>query len=65
MGKTVKVEIIDEKRNKNLIPVVVNVGYGDSLLVYGLSYRDGDLKSIVTLHHGTKNLVQQIQKFNS
>ncbi|HFU6610918.1 M60 family metallopeptidase [Bacillus cereus group sp. TH43LC] len=52
--KTVKVEIIDEKGNKNLIPVVVNVGYGDSLLVYGLSYRDGDLKSIVTLHHGTK-----------
>ncbi|WP_415803247.1 putative mucin/carbohydrate-binding domain-containing protein, partial [Bacillus albus] len=52
--KTVKVEIIDEKGNKNLIPVVVNIGYGDSLLVYGLGYRDGDLKSIVTLHHDTK-----------
>ncbi len=52
--KTVKVEIIDEKGNKNFIPVVANVGYGDSLLVYGLSYRDGDLKSIVTLHHDTK-----------
>ncbi|MEI5912611.1 putative mucin/carbohydrate-binding domain-containing protein [Bacillus cereus group sp. Bce005] len=52
--KTVKVEIIDEKGNKNLIPVLVNIGYGDSLLVYGLGYRDGDLKSIVTLHHDTK-----------
>jgi hypothetical protein len=52
--KTVKVEIIDEKGNKNLIPVVANVVYGDSLLVYGLGYRDGDLKSIVTLHHDTK-----------
>ncbi|MGG5782057.1 putative mucin/carbohydrate-binding domain-containing protein [Bacillus albus] len=52
--KTVKVEIIDEKGNKNLIPVTVNIGYGDSLLVYGLGYRDGDLKSIVTLHHDTK-----------
>ncbi|KAB7679648.1 putative mucin/carbohydrate-binding domain-containing protein [Bacillus sp. B1-WWTP-T-0.5-Post-4] len=53
--KTVKVEIIDEKGNRNLIPVVVNVGYGDSLLVYGLNYtREGDLKSTVTLHHGTK-----------
>ncbi|MCC2378234.1 M60 family metallopeptidase [Bacillus wiedmannii] len=52
--KTVKVEIIDEKGNKNLIPVVANVGYGDSLLVYGLGYRDGDLKSTVTLHHDTK-----------
>ncbi|MED0875292.1 putative mucin/carbohydrate-binding domain-containing protein [Bacillus mobilis] len=51
---TVKVEIIDEKGNKNLIPVVANVVYGDSLLVYGLGYRDGDLKSIVTLHHDTK-----------
>ncbi|WJE70537.1 putative mucin/carbohydrate-binding domain-containing protein [Bacillus albus] len=52
--KTVKVEIIDEKGNKNLITVLVNIGYGDSLLVYGLGYRDGDLKSIVTLHHDTK-----------
>ena len=53
--KTVKVEIVDGKGNKNFIPVVVNVGYGDSLLVYGLNYtREGDLKSTVTLHHGTK-----------
>ncbi|HDR8052207.1 putative mucin/carbohydrate-binding domain-containing protein [Bacillus cereus] len=53
--KTVKVEIVDRKGNKNFIPVVVNVGYGDSLLVYGLNYtREGDLKSTVTLHHGTK-----------
>ena len=53
--KTVKVEIVDEKGNKNFIPVVVNVGYGDSLLVYGLNYTgEGDLKSTVTLHHGTK-----------
>ena len=53
--KTVKVEIVDGKGNKNFIPVVVNVGYGDSLLVYGLNYTwGGDLKSTVTLHHGTK-----------
>ncbi|TXR62801.1 wall-associated protein [Bacillus sp. AY18-3] len=53
--KTVKVEIVDRKGNKNFIPVVVNVGYGDSLLVYGLNYTgEGDLKSTVTLHHGTK-----------
>ncbi|MFD3214577.1 putative mucin/carbohydrate-binding domain-containing protein [Bacillus sp. BR_7a] len=53
--KTVKVEIVDRKGNKNFIPVVVNVGYGDSLLVYGLNYTwGGDLKSTVTLHHGTK-----------
>ncbi|MCU4714461.1 MULTISPECIES: putative mucin/carbohydrate-binding domain-containing protein [Bacillus] len=53
--KTVKVEIVDGKGNKNFIPVVVNVGYGDSLLVYGLKYTgEGDLKSTVTLHHGTK-----------
>nr|WP_255261297.1 M60 family metallopeptidase [Bacillus wiedmannii] len=55
--KTVKVEIIDRKGNKNFIPVVVNVGYGDSLLVYGLNYTgEGDLKSTVTLHHDTKKL---------
>ncbi|HHK5540266.1 wall-associated protein [Bacillus cereus] len=53
--KNVKVEIVDGKGNKNFIPVVVNVGYGDSLLVYGLKYTgEGDLKSTVTLHHGTK-----------
>ncbi|MRC28379.1 wall-associated protein [Bacillus thuringiensis] len=53
--KTVKVEIVDGKGNKNFIPVVVNVGYRDSLLVYGLNYTgEGDLKSTVTLHHGTK-----------
>nr|WP_141505356.1 putative mucin/carbohydrate-binding domain-containing protein [Bacillus thuringiensis] len=53
--KTVKVEIVDGKGNKNFIPVVVHVGYGDSLLVYGLKYTgEGDLKSTVTLHHGTK-----------
>ena len=53
--KTVKVEIVDGKGNKNFIPVVVNIGYGDSLLVYGLNYTGGgDLKSTVTLHHGTK-----------
>ncbi|KAB2365182.1 wall-associated protein [Bacillus thuringiensis] len=53
--KTLKVEIVDGKGNKNFIPVVVNVGYGDSLLVYGLKYTgEGDLKSTVTLHHGTK-----------
>ncbi|HDR4483811.1 TPA: wall-associated protein [Bacillus cereus] len=53
--KTVKVEIVDQRGNKNLIPVVVNIGYGDSLLVHGLRYSgSGDLKSIVTLHHNTK-----------
>ncbi|MGN4445767.1 putative mucin/carbohydrate-binding domain-containing protein [Bacillus cereus group sp. MYBK79-1] len=53
--KTVKVEIVDGKGNKNFIPVAVNVGYGDSLLVYGLNYTgEGDLKSTVTLHHGAK-----------
>lgn len=40
--KTVKVEIVDGKGNKNFIPVVVNVGYGDSLLVYGLNYTWGE-----------------------
>ncbi|UYX51801.1 M60 family metallopeptidase [Bacillus thuringiensis] len=51
--KTVKVEIIDEKGNKNLIPVVVNVGYGDSLVFKGLNYST-DIKSIVTLQHDQK-----------
>ena len=54
--KTVKVEIVDEKGNKNFIPVVVNVGYGDSLLVYGLGYGTDDMKSIITLHHDTKKM---------
>ncbi|MDA1833393.1 M60 family metallopeptidase [Bacillus cereus group sp. BY142LC] len=54
--KTVKVEIVDRKGNKNFIPVVVNVGYGDSLLVYGLSYGTDDMKSIITLHHDTKKM---------
>lgn len=53
--KTVKVEIIDEKGNKNLIPVVVNVSYGDSLVFKGLNYiDDGDVKLIVTLQHEQK-----------
>ncbi|WP_454015414.1 M60 family metallopeptidase [Bacillus sp. Marseille-Q7846] len=53
--KTVKVEIIDEKGNKNLIPVVANVSYGDSLVFKGLNYiDDGDVKSIVTLQHDQK-----------
>ncbi|MCQ6529959.1 putative mucin/carbohydrate-binding domain-containing protein [Bacillus mycoides] len=51
--KTVKVEIIDEKGNENLIPVVVNVGYGDSLVFKGLNYST-DIKSIVTLQHDQK-----------
>ncbi len=32
------VEIMDEKGNKNFIPVVVNIGYGDSLVFKGLNY---------------------------
>ncbi|MGH1299063.1 putative mucin/carbohydrate-binding domain-containing protein [Bacillus pretiosus] len=53
--KTVKVEIIDEKGNKNLIPVVANVGYGDSLVFKGINYEgDGEIKSIVTLQHNQK-----------
>ncbi|MFE5389593.1 putative mucin/carbohydrate-binding domain-containing protein [Bacillus thuringiensis] len=51
--KTVKVEIIDEKGNKNLIPVVANVSYGDSLVFKGLNY-DTNIKSIVTLRHDQK-----------
>ena len=51
--KTVKVEIIDKKGNKNLIPVVVNVGYGDGVIFQG----DGDtIRSIVTANHNTKKL---------
>ncbi|MDR0170398.1 putative mucin/carbohydrate-binding domain-containing protein [Bacillus paranthracis] len=51
--KTVKVEIMDEKGNKNFIPVVVNIGYGDSLVFKGLNY-DTNIKSIVTLQHDQK-----------
>ena len=36
--------------------VPLAVTYGDSLIVYGLNYTDGDLKSIVTLHHDTKKI---------
>ncbi|ANS51084.1 O-GlcNAcase NagJ [Bacillus thuringiensis] len=51
--KTVKVEIIDEKGNKNLIPVLVNVGYENSIVFQG----DGDaIRSIVTVNHNTKKL---------
>ncbi|EJQ88414.1 hypothetical protein IGW_05093 [Bacillus cereus ISP3191] len=51
--KNVKVEIMDEKGNKNFIPVVVNIGYGDSLVFKGLNY-DTNIKSIVTLQHDQK-----------
>ncbi|WP_263703698.1 putative mucin/carbohydrate-binding domain-containing protein [Bacillus thuringiensis] len=52
----VKVETKDMFGNKQVTEVPLTVTYGDSLLVYGLSYREGDLKSIVTLHHDTKKL---------
>ena len=52
----VKVGTKDRFGNKKVTEVPLIVTYGDSLLVYGLSYRDGDLKSIVTLHHDTKKL---------
>ncbi|WP_242244963.1 putative mucin/carbohydrate-binding domain-containing protein [Bacillus cereus group sp. BfR-BA-01330] len=52
----VKVETKDRFGNKKVTEVPLTVTYGDSLLVYGLSYRDGDLKSIVTLRHDTKKL---------
>ncbi|TCJ81564.1 UNVERIFIED_ORG: carbohydrate-binding protein (putative mucin) [Bacillus cereus] len=52
----VKVETKDRFGNKQVTEVPLTVTYGDSLLVYGLGYRDGDLKSIVTLHHDTKKL---------
>ena len=44
---------MDEKGNKNFIPVVVNIGYGDSLVFKGLNY-DTNIKSIVTLQHDQK-----------
>ncbi|WP_002144978.1 M60 family metallopeptidase [Bacillus cereus] len=51
--KTVKVEIIDKKGNKNLIPVVVNVGYENSIVFQG----DGNaIRSIVTANHNMKKL---------
>ncbi|WP_460266350.1 M60 family metallopeptidase, partial [Bacillus luti] len=53
--KTVKVEIMDEKGNKNFIPVVVNIGYGDSLVFKGINYvDDGEIRSVVTLQHSQK-----------
>ncbi|MEH0979690.1 putative mucin/carbohydrate-binding domain-containing protein [Bacillus mobilis] len=52
----VKVETKDMFGNKQVTEVPLTVTYGDSLLVYGLSYREGDLKSIVTVHHDTKKL---------
>ncbi|PEW80555.1 wall-associated protein [Bacillus cereus] len=52
--QTVKVETKDRFGNKQVTEVPLTVTYGDSLLVYGLGYRDGDLKSIVTLHHDTQ-----------
>ena len=51
--KTVKVEIVDEKGNKNFIPVVVNVGYGNGIVFQG----DGNtIRSIVTANYNTKKL---------
>ncbi|WP_156573350.1 putative mucin/carbohydrate-binding domain-containing protein [Bacillus luti] len=50
----VKVETKDRFGNKKVTEVSLAVTYGDSLLVYGLNYNDGNLKSIVTLHHDTK-----------
>ncbi|NKW87012.1 putative mucin/carbohydrate-binding domain-containing protein [Bacillus cereus] len=51
--KTVKVEIVDEKGNKNFIPVVVNVGYGNGIVFQG----DGNMiRSIVTANYNTKKL---------
>ncbi|PEM49650.1 putative mucin/carbohydrate-binding domain-containing protein [Bacillus wiedmannii] len=52
----VKVETKDMFGNKQVIEVPLTVTYGDSLLVYGLSYGADDMKSIVTLHHDTKKL---------
>ncbi len=46
---------MDEKGNKNFIPVVVNIGYGDSLVFKGLNY-DTNIKSIVTLQHDQKKV---------
>ncbi|KAB2441832.1 putative mucin/carbohydrate-binding domain-containing protein [Bacillus luti] len=50
----VKVETKDRFGNKKVTEVSLVVTYGDSLLVYGLNYNDGNLKSVVTLHHDTK-----------
>ncbi|EEK70811.1 hypothetical protein bcere0007_47240 [Bacillus mycoides] len=52
----VKVETKDRFGNKKVTEIPLTVTYGDSLLVYGLGYSDGDLKSIVTLHHDTKKM---------
>ncbi|PHB12780.1 wall-associated protein [Bacillus wiedmannii] len=52
----VKVETKDMFGNKKVTEVPLTVTYGDSLLVYGLSYGADDMKSIVTLHHDTKKL---------
>ena len=50
----VKVETKDRFGNKKVTEVPVEVTYGDSLFVYGLSYGSDDMKSIITLHHDTK-----------
>ncbi|MCU4840482.1 putative mucin/carbohydrate-binding domain-containing protein [Bacillus thuringiensis] len=52
----VKVETKDRFGNKKVTEVPVEVTYGDSLLVYGLSYDGDDMKSIITLHHDTKKM---------
>ncbi|OJD67088.1 wall-associated protein [Bacillus sp. N35-10-4] len=52
----VKVETKDMFGNKQVTEVPLTVTYGDSLLVYGLSYGTDDMKSIITLHHDTKKL---------
>ncbi|MES5929335.1 putative mucin/carbohydrate-binding domain-containing protein [Bacillus cereus group sp. MG9] len=52
----VKVETKDRFGNKQVTEVPLTVTYGDSLLVYGLSYGADDMKSIITLHHDTKKL---------
>ncbi|EJQ65283.1 hypothetical protein IG7_04816 [Bacillus cereus HuA2-4] len=52
----VKVETKDRFGNKQVTEVPLTVTYGDSLLVYGLSYGTDDMKSIITLHHDTKKL---------
>ncbi|MEC1966892.1 putative mucin/carbohydrate-binding domain-containing protein [Bacillus cereus] len=52
----VKVETRDRFGNKQVTEVPLEVTYGDSLLVYGLSYGGDDMKSIVTLHHDAKKM---------
>ncbi|MCU5096145.1 putative mucin/carbohydrate-binding domain-containing protein [Bacillus wiedmannii] len=52
----VKVETKDRFGNKKVTEIPLTVTYGDSLLVYGLSYGTDDMKSIITLHHDTKKL---------